>query len=151
MLRRRRSPAARWTVPTPERRRTWRSLQATCVLTAGALPPSGCAGPRSLRRLFPECAAPNHRSRLRGGARGEPSEACQERRVHEALDDLVVHLRQPTSDRRRSAVEPGADRFHDETLGLLVFRIALREQFEDPAGEHLLDGPIEGQRRELRR
>src|SRR4051794_33415024 len=135
MLRRRRSPAARWTGLTPARRRTWRCRQAACAWTARVRPSWACAGRRSLRRIFPEGATPNHCRRLGGGDGCDGAEAGEQRRPHEPLDDLVVHHRQPTSDGRSSAVEPGADGFDHETLGLLVLLIALRKQLEDPAGE----------------
>src|SRR3954451_9354034 len=43
----------------------------------------------------------------------------------------------------RRAVESLADGLHHEGLGLLEF---LRDETEDPPREHLLDGPVEGQR-----
>src|SRR3954468_2378059 len=46
----------------------------------------------------------------------------------------------------RWPVESLADRLHDEGLRLLEL---LGDEPEDPPGEHLLDGPVEGQRGEL--
>src|SRR5215212_9533105 len=149
MLRRRRPPAARWTGRTPAHRRTWRYRQASYGWTAPARPRSGCADRRSLGRIFPEGAPPNHGCGLRRGDGRERAEPCQEGGVHEPLDDLVVHHRQPTSDGRSSAVEARADRFDHEILGLLVLVVALWQQLEDPAGEHLLDRAVEGHRSEL--
>src|SRR3954447_5455804 len=151
MLRRRRPPAARWTVPTPGRRRTWRYRQVSCEQTAPGPPLWGCAGRRSLRRIFPEGATPNHGGHARGGDRGQRSQSCEEPRPDQPLDDFVLHLRQPTSDRRSGAVEPCADRLDHEILGLLVLGVALWQQVEDPAREHLLDRAVERHRCELRR
>src|SRR3954449_7415139 len=48
------------------------------------------------------------------------------------------------------AVQAAADRLHDATLGGVEIRLLLGEGVEDPAGEHLLDRPVEGHRGELR-
>src|SRR6476659_5897369 len=49
------------------------------------------------------------------------------------------------------AVQAGADRLHDEPLGLVEVALGLRQRVEDPAREHLLDRPVERHRGELRR
>src|SRR4051812_24818678 len=92
MLRRRRSPVARWTGLTPARRRTWRYRQGACGWTARVPPSWACAGRRSLRRIFPEGATPNHCRRLGGGDGGDGTKAGEQRRPHEPLDDLVCRL-----------------------------------------------------------
>src|SRR6476661_2919931 len=51
---------------------------------------------------------------------------------------------------RGGCVEPAADRLDHERLGLLVLVVAPGQEVEDPAGQHLLDRPVEGQRGELR-
>ena len=77
--------------------------------------------------------------------------AGEQPRPHEALDDVVLHRPDPISRSRRGSVEAAADRLHDERLGLLELRVAARQHLEDPAGQHLLDRAVEGQRREPRR
>ena len=47
--------------------------------------------------------------------------------------------------------EAVADRLDDEVLRPLEVVVAVREQPEDPARQHLLDRAVEGHRGELRR
>src|SRR4051794_10427023 len=48
-----------------------------------------------------------------------------------------------------SDLEPAADRLHDELLGPLELLLARGQDSEDPAGQKLLDGPVEAHRGEL--
>src|SRR5205085_5797721 len=48
-------------------------------------------------------------------------------------------------------LEPVADHLDDQRLRSLQLIVGDRDAVEDPAGQHLLDGAVEGERRELGR
>src|SRR3954454_16506394 len=71
----------------------------------------------------------------------------------------MEHGAGPTRRRARSShrvaggsdLEAAADRLHDELLGPLELLLRRGQDPEDPAGQKLLDRPVEAHRGELRR
>src|SRR3954447_7989235 len=93
---------------------------------------------RSLGRVFPESAVPYLRRHALRGDAGQGTDAGEEPGPHQALDELVLHRGVSLVRRRGARVQPAADRLDHEALRLVVLVLALRQQVEDPGGEHLL-------------
>ena len=103
-------------------------------------------------------SSPNARSQitcasLRGGDRGQRAQPGQQAGPHEALDHLVVgHGRgSQADDSDVCASSPSQIVPTTKSLGALVVGVALVQQAEDPARQHLLDRAVERHRGELRR
>src|SRR6187399_114018 len=63
----------------------------------------------------------------------------------ESFGDLVIHWARPYL----SGLETVADRRHQQGLCLVEVAVGGRDHLEDPAGEELLDRPVEGHRGEV--
>ena len=128
----------------------WWLGPAACGRRGRARRWSDGAGLRSLRRILPERAAPDHRGGPGGQDRGERAEAGEQRRPHQALDDA----RCPSAAGSYSAQWPerprGPPQIVSTTNALACSNSssATGQHVEDPAGQDLLDRAVERHRGE---
>ncbi len=118
-------------------------------------PSPECLAARSLGWIFPENALPDQGRHARRGDARERADAGEQPGPHQALDQRALrHRRGIQSDLPRPTPHRSRPRQIVSTISVLArsnSSLADRQAVEDPAGQHLLDRPVERQRGELRR